>query len=68
MFACATEAAKRPYKKISSCAVDTDEKGVKRVRSAIKVCSYKLSYNESNDIYVKEDTLDKKINQYFVME
>ena len=60
MFACATEAAKRPYKKISSCAVDTDVKGVKKVRSAIKVCSYKLSYNVSNDIYVKEDTLDKK--------
>ena len=31
MFACATEAAKRPYKKINSCAVDTDVKGVKNV-------------------------------------
>ena len=28
MIACATEAAKRPYKKISSCPVDTDVKGV----------------------------------------
>ena len=50
MFACDTEAAKRPYKKISSCAVDTGVKGVKKVRSAIKLCSYKLSYNGSNDI------------------
>ena len=40
MFACAMEAAKRPYKKISSCAVDTDVKGVKKVCSAIKLCSY----------------------------
>ena len=47
MFACAAEAAKRPYKKISSCAVDTDVKGVQKVRSAIKVCPYM-----SNDIYV----------------
>ena len=47
----ATEAAKRPYKKISSCAVDTGVKGVKKVRSAIKLCSYK-SYNVSCDIYV----------------
>ena len=47
MFAWATEAAKRPYKKISSCAVDTDVKGVKKVRSAIKLCSYKFSYNLS---------------------
>ena len=31
MFVCATEAAKRPYKKINSCAVDTDVKGVKNV-------------------------------------
>ena len=31
IFACATEAAKRPYKKINSCAVDTDVKGVKKV-------------------------------------
>ena len=37
MFACAAEATKRPYKKISNCAVDTDVKGVKKVRSAIKV-------------------------------
>ena len=50
MFACATEAAKRPYKKISSCAVDTDVEGVKKVHSVIKVCSYKLSYNVSYDI------------------
>ena len=28
MFACAKEAAKLPYKKISSCAFDTDVKGV----------------------------------------
>ena len=52
MFACATEAAKRPYKKISSCAVDTDGKGDKKVCSAIKLCSYKFSYNVSYDIYV----------------
>ena len=45
MFACATEAAERRYKKISSCAVDTDVKGVKKVRSAIKLCSYISSYN-----------------------
>ena len=45
-FACAMEAAKRPYKKISSCAVDTD----KKVRSAIKLCSYKFSYNVSYEI------------------
>ena len=51
-FACATEAAIRPYKKISSCAVDTDVKGVKNVRSTIKLCSYKFSYKVSNDIYV----------------
>ena len=50
MFTCATEAAKRPYKKISSCAVDTDVKGVKKVRSAIKLCSYKFSYNVSYEI------------------
>ena len=50
MFACATEAAKMPYKKIGSCAVDTDVKGVKNVRSAIKLCSYKLSYNVSYEI------------------
>ena len=31
MFACAMDAAKRPYKKINSCAVDTDVKGVKNV-------------------------------------
>ena len=31
MFACSTEAAKWPYKKINSCAVDTDVKGVKKV-------------------------------------
>ena len=31
MFACTTEAAKMPYKKIKSCAVDTDAKGVKKV-------------------------------------
>ena len=49
IVACATKAAKRPYKKISSCAVDTN---VKKVRSAIKLCSYKLSYNVSYDIYV----------------
>ena len=64
MFACATEAAKRPCKKISSCTVETDGKGVKKVRSAIKLCSYKSSYNVSNDIYITEffkvDTLDKK--------
>ena len=47
MFACATEAAKRPYKKISSCAFDTDVKGVKKVRSSIKLCRYILSYNVS---------------------
>ena len=35
MFACATEGAKRPYKKKSSCAVDSDVKGVKKIRSAI---------------------------------
>ena len=52
MFACAT--AKRPYKKISSCPVDTDVKGVKKVRSAIKLCSYIFSYNVSNDILVTE--------------
>ena len=52
MFACAREAAKRPYKKISSCAVDIDGKGDKKVRSAIKLCSYKFSYNVSYDIYV----------------
>ena len=40
-FACATEAAKRPYKKISKCAVDTNVKGDKKVRSALKLCSYK---------------------------
>ena len=34
-FACCTEAAKIPYKKISSCAVDTDVKDDKKVRSAI---------------------------------
>ena len=28
MFACATEAAERPYKKISSCTVDTSVKKV----------------------------------------
>ena len=52
MFASAMEAAKRPYKKISSCIVDTDVKGVKKVRSAIKLCPYIFSYNVSNDIYV----------------
>ena len=31
MFVCATEAARMPYKKISSCAVDTEVKGVKKV-------------------------------------
>ena len=51
MFACATEAVKRPYKKINSCAVDTVVKGVKKVRSTIKLCSNK-SYNVSYDIYV----------------
>ena len=51
MFACATEAAKRPYKKISSYAVVTDVKGVKNVCFAIKLCSY-FSYNVSYDIYV----------------
>ena len=52
MFACAREAAKRPYKKISSCTVDTDVKGVKKGCSAIKLCPNILSYNVSNDIYV----------------
>ena len=34
MIACATEAAKRPYKKKNrSWAVDTDVKGVRKVRS-----------------------------------
>ena len=51
-FACATEAAKRPYKKKSSCAVGTGVKGVKKVRSAIKLYSYKFSYNVACDIYV----------------
>ena len=62
MFASATEAAKMPYKKISSCAVDTDVKDVKKVRSAIKLCSYKFSYYVSYDIYVTGivDTFDKK--------
>ena len=50
MFACATEVAKRPYKKISSCAVDIDLKGVNKVCSAIKLCPYIFSYNVSNDI------------------
>ena len=50
MFASDTGAAKRPYKKISSCAVDTGVKGVKKVHSAIKLCSYKLNYNVSYDI------------------
>ena len=43
IFACATGAATRPYKKISSYAVDTDVKGVQNVRSAIKVCPYMSS-------------------------
>ena len=51
MFFCAMEAAKRPYQKISSYAVDTDVKGVKKVRSAIKLCPYIFSYNVSNEIY-----------------
>ena len=50
IFACAMEAAKRPYKKISSCAVDTGVKGDKKVCFAIKLCSYKFSYNVSYDI------------------
>ena len=54
MFACATDAAKSSYKKISSFAVDTDVKGVKKVHSAIRLRSYKFSYNVSNDIYVTE--------------
>ena len=52
IFACATEAAKSSYKKISSHAVDTDVTGVKKVHSAKKLCSFKFSYNVSNDIYV----------------
>ena len=43
MFACATEAAKRPYNKISSCTVDTDVKGVKKVHSAKKIVSLYIS-------------------------
>ena len=35
-----------------SCTVDTDVKGVKKVRSAIKLSTYIFSYNVSNDIYV----------------
>ena len=31
MFACAMDAAKRPNKKINSCAVDTDVNGIKNV-------------------------------------
>ena len=45
---------KRPYKKISSCAVDTDVKGVKKVRSEKKLCPYIFIYNVSNVIYVTE--------------
>ena len=52
MFACATIPAKSSNKKISSFAVDTDVKGVKKVHSAIRLSSYKFSYNVSNDIYV----------------
>ena len=52
MFACATEAAIRPYKKKSSCDIDTDVKGVKKVRSAIKLCLCKYSCNVSYAIYV----------------
>ena len=52
MFVCATEVAKRHYQKISSCTVDTDVKGVKKIRSAIKLCPYIFSYNVSNEIYV----------------
>ena len=51
MFACATEAAERAYKKISSCAVDTDVKSVKKVRSTITLCSYNFNYNVSYDNY-----------------
>ena len=50
-FFCAMEAGKRPYQKISSYAVDTNVKGVKKVRSAIKLCPYIFSYNVSNEIY-----------------
>ena len=62
MFACAMEAAKKPYKEINSCAFDTDVKGDKKVRSAIKLCSYRLSYNVFYDIYVTGilETLDNK--------
>ena len=52
MFACATNPANSSIKKISSFAVDTDVKGVKKVHSAIRLSSYKFSYNVSNDIYV----------------
>ena len=52
MFACATEAAKRLYMKISSFDLDIGVKGVKNVRSAIKLCPSIFSYNLSNDIYV----------------
>ena len=51
IFACATEVVKSSYKKINSCAVDTDVKGVKKVYSAINLCSY-FCYNVSYDIYV----------------
>ena len=51
MFACAADAAKSCYKKISSCAVDTDLKGVKKVHSTPKLYSYKFSYNVSLEFF-----------------
>ena len=49
---CYRSSCKALQEKNSSCAVDSNVQGVKKVRSTIKLCSYLFSYNVSYYIYV----------------